>query len=232
MCWKLLPSLPTPKEKKRKDVLKQRDQPRTFFTDTERKKEEGRAETTRSTTIGKEPMQTGFEVGENYCPGELDGWNLCWNATPPGEVARHPCPENNSASAFRECTLNGTWFVHPDSKDGKSWTNYTQCIDQEMLSFSKKINLLYEIGYSVSLVTLILSLAVFFLFRSLKCTRIRLHIHLFISLALNNIAWILWYELVIFKAGDDTRVLENPVSHLKQILTNTKYYVNSKFTEF
>lgn len=28
MCWKLLPSLPTPKEKKRKDVLKQRDQPR------------------------------------------------------------------------------------------------------------------------------------------------------------------------------------------------------------
>ncbi|KRT82202.1 hypothetical protein AMK59_3033, partial [Oryctes borbonicus] len=89
-------------------------------------------------------------------------------------------------------------------------TNYTQCIDKEMLAFSKKINLLYEIGYSVSLVTLILSLAIFFLFRSLKCTRIRLHIHLFISLALNNIAWIVWYELVIFKAGDDSRILENP----------------------
>lgn len=48
-------------------------------------------------------------------------------------------------------------------------------------------------------------------FRSLKCTRIRLHIHLFISLALNNITWIVWYEEVIFLAGDG-RLLENPVS--------------------
>lgn len=80
---------------------------------------------------------TGFPSGENYCPGELDGWRLCWNATPPGQVARQPCPQNSNAWAFRECSLNGTWFVHPESQDGKPWTNYTQCIDTDELSVSE-----------------------------------------------------------------------------------------------
>lgn len=33
--------------------------------------------------------------------------------------------------------------------------------------------------------------------RSLRCTRIMLHINLFVSFAVNNALWILWYRLVV-----------------------------------
>lgn len=34
-------------------------------------------------------------------------------------------------------------------------------------------------------------------FRSLKCARITLHMHLFASFAANNFLWILWYRLIV-----------------------------------
>jgi calcitonin receptor-like len=34
-------------------------------------------------------------------------------------------------------------------------------------------------------------------YRSLRCTRIMLHINLFVSFAVNNALWILWYRLVV-----------------------------------
>ena len=36
-------------------------------------------------------------------------------------------------------------------------------------------------------------------YRSLNCGRIKMHKNLFISLACNNICWILWYTCVLFK---------------------------------
>ena len=39
----------------------------------------------------------------------------------------------------------------------------------------------------------------FSLCRSLNCGRIKMHKNLFISLASNNICWILWYTCVLFK---------------------------------
>ncbi|KAF9799140.1 hypothetical protein SFRURICE_006400 [Spodoptera frugiperda] len=37
----------------------------------------------------------------------------------------------------------------------------------------------------------------FYSHRVLQCTRIRIHVHLFISFALNNILWIIWYRAVV-----------------------------------
>lgn len=36
-----------------------------------------------------------------------------------------------------------------------------------------------------------------FIYRSLRCTRIRIHTQLFISLALSCVFWMLWYKLVV-----------------------------------
>ncbi|KAG8232146.1 hypothetical protein J437_LFUL012118 [Ladona fulva] len=36
-----------------------------------------------------------------------------------------------SSLAYRECTKDGTWFLHPDSN--KTWSNYTTCVDFEDL---------------------------------------------------------------------------------------------------
>lgn len=54
--------------------------------------------------------------------------------------------------------------------------------------------------------------------RTLRCTRIAIHVHLFISLALNNLAWIVWYKTVV---QDLTQVQQNGVSN--------KYVIVSPF---
>jgi len=45
--------------------------------------------------------------------------------------------------------------------------------------------------------------------RSLRCTRIRIHVHLFASLACTCVAWILWYRLVVERPET---IADNPVS--------------------
>ncbi|KOB75503.1 Neuropeptide receptor B4 [Operophtera brumata] len=96
---------------------------------------------------------------------------------------------------------------HPDFPESKKpWTNYTSCVDVEDLSFRSDVNSIYVIGYSISVAALLLSLLIFMFFRSLQCTRIRIHMHLFSSFALNNILWIVWYKIVV---NEVTVVQEN-----------------------
>ncbi|KAG8325562.1 hypothetical protein J6590_064343 [Homalodisca vitripennis] len=60
-----------------------------------------------------------------------------------------------------------------------------------------QVNFIYKTGYTVSLAALIISIIIFFYFKSLTCTRIQIHKNLFISLALNNCLWLIWYEAVV-----------------------------------
>lgn len=91
-------------------------------------------------------------------------------------------------------------------------------IFQPSFQFRHNINDIFFYGYCISLTTLIISLIIFLSFRfvvtnfklrlimmllndfncrSLRCTRIRIHVQLFISLALSCILWIFWYKFVI-----------------------------------
>ncbi|XP_022904688.1 calcitonin receptor-like [Onthophagus taurus] len=156
---------------------------------------------------------------QGYCPLKLDTMGFCW---PPLEIngtIELPCHSKNTTQqtyALGICQSNGTWLF-----------NRANCTDIDTLEFYNLINKLYVIGYSISLVSLIISLAIFLVFRllidrienahpivehkrSLRCTRIRLHIHLFISFVLNNVIWILWYTEVIWKA-DEGVTLINPI---------------------
>ncbi|XP_076361176.1 uncharacterized protein LOC143252637 isoform X3 [Tachypleus tridentatus] len=138
-------------------------------------------------------------IDKLYCPATFDGWS-CWNATPAGDVVYVPCPVfvtgfQPRRFAHKMCEEDGNWFLHP--KTNKTWSNYTTCVDKEDLSFRDKINKLYIAGYSISVIALSMSLAIFFYFRSLKCTRITIHKNLFISFIINNILWIVWYTEVI-----------------------------------
>ncbi|XP_018335559.1 calcitonin gene-related peptide type 1 receptor-like isoform X2 [Agrilus planipennis] len=97
--------------------------------------------------------------------------------------------------AYRKCEENGDWFVHPIYN--KTWSNYTTCVNLEELSFRQQINIVYSVGYSISLVALVISLAILTYFKSLRCARITVHMNLFASFAMNNLLWLMWYNIVI-----------------------------------
>ncbi|XP_054266791.1 calcitonin gene-related peptide type 1 receptor-like [Macrosteles quadrilineatus] len=140
-----------------------------------------------------------YTVDEPWCPTVFDGW-ACWDATPPGTRATVPCPKfvtgfDPARTAYRSCLQNGTWFRHPST--GRPWSNYTTCVDLHDLAFREIVNNLYITGYSISFAALLISLIIFFTFRSLRCTRIAIHVHLFLSFAGNDLAWLVWYHKVV-----------------------------------
>ncbi|XP_065369424.1 calcitonin gene-related peptide type 1 receptor isoform X2 [Calliphora vicina] len=138
-------------------------------------------------------------VTDKFCMGTFDGW-LCWPDTPAGTSAYERCPEfitgfDPLRYAHKECDSNGEWFKHPLTN--KSWSNYTTCVNLDDLHWKHNINLIYEVGYGISLVAILLSLAILGYFKSLKCARITLHMNLFTSFAANNSLWLIWYLVVM-----------------------------------
>ncbi|XP_031783544.1 calcitonin gene-related peptide type 1 receptor isoform X2 [Nasonia vitripennis] len=139
---------------------------------------------------------------EPYCPAIFDGWS-CWPNTPAGTTAYAPCPAfitgfDPTLKAHKECEPNGTWFMHPVTH--KIWSNYTTCVNLVDLSWQQQLNVLYETGYTISLVALLVSLGILTYFRSLRCARITLHMNLFASFAANNALWLIWYGSVVANA--------------------------------
>ncbi|XP_026314057.1 calcitonin gene-related peptide type 1 receptor-like [Hyposmocoma kahamanoa] len=131
-----------------------------------------------------------------YCEGTYDMW-LCWPHTPAGTVAYLNCPDfipgfKKELLAHKECTANGTWFRHPDTN--LVWSNYTTCVVEDTMS---DVVTVYEIGYGISLLALLLSLAILIYFKNLRCARITVHMNLFASFAANNVLWLCVYELVM-----------------------------------
>ena len=61
------------------------------------------------------------------------------------------------------------------------------------------MNTITVTGLSISLGTLVLSLLIFFFFPSLHCFRNTIHKNMFFSMTMNNISWLLWYHIVLFK---------------------------------
>uniref|UniRef100_A0A672HW89 Calcitonin gene-related peptide type 1 receptor-like n=1 Tax=Salarias fasciatus TaxID=181472 RepID=A0A672HW89_SALFA len=60
---------------------------------------------------------------------------------------------------------------------------------------------LVMIGHGLSLVSLLISLGIFFHFKSLSCQRITLHKNLFLSFVLNSIITVVWLTTVATKQG-------------------------------
>ncbi|XP_064456222.1 calcitonin gene-related peptide type 1 receptor-like isoform X2 [Ornithodoros turicata] len=146
----------------------------------------------------------------SYCPRTWDGWS-CWDDTPAGSTTYAPCPRfvagfASHRMAHKVCNPDGTWFRHPTTKH--VWSNYTACVDTLDLEFRNVVNFLYVGGYFLSLVALLISLFIFFYFRSLRCRRITIHKNLFSSFIMNNLCWILWYIYVI---AQSQVIEENPV---------------------
>ncbi|XP_059147562.1 parathyroid hormone/parathyroid hormone-related peptide receptor-like [Physella acuta] len=118
---------------------------------------------------------------------------MCWNETKPGTVVTAPCPGyieffNTSEFAERTCTENGTWWTHP--VHNTTWTNYNSCVIPSSKTGTQptieahNLVLLYTVGYSVSLASLIVAVVIMLYWRRLHCKSNTLHINLFMAFIL------------------------------------------------
>ncbi|CAG9805319.1 unnamed protein product [Chironomus riparius] len=157
-----------------------------------------------------------------YCNWTYDSL-LCWPPTKSGETARLRCPPGRgidpSKFAERRCSNDGKWEGRLGSTDSaRGWTNYTPCYLPEILELITKMGedrgikmkiaertrTMEIIGLSISLLALVVSLIIFYRFRSLRNNRTRIHKNLFIAMVIQVlIRLILYIDQAISRAGDE-----------------------------
>ncbi|XP_034240156.1 secretin receptor-like isoform X2 [Thrips palmi] len=154
---------------------------------------QGAVEFNRSVVLGS----LGAELG--WCPMAWDGL-ACWNATPAGHTAAMPCPSyiagfDMQENATRRCLADGTWFVNLTMN--RTWTNYSMCAPHDVATVVVSlpdsgnnslldsslpiVKTMSQVGYSLSLVSLVAASAVLATIKKLRCPRNMLHLHLFAS---------------------------------------------------
>ncbi|NWU68747.1 PTH1R protein, partial [Pterocles burchelli] len=130
------------------------------------------------------------KIKDSSCLPEWDGI-ICWPTGSPSQEVAVPCPDyiydfNHHGHAYRYCSADGTWAVALSSN--KTWANYTECallFSSQSRSREKEVfdrlHLMYTIGYSISLASLIVAVCILSYFKRLHCTRNYIHVHLFAS---------------------------------------------------
>ncbi|XP_059159158.1 secretin receptor-like, partial [Physella acuta] len=131
---------------------------------------------------------------ENNCQPVWDGL-LCWPETPPGTTATQQCPDyvlgfTTSENATRRCMSDGTWYVDRDRNT--TWTDLSLCrgIRHNDMTISVveshlgTLGLMYNVGYGISLTSLVLSVIIMIGFKKLHCPRNTIHLNLFFSFIL------------------------------------------------
>ncbi|XP_060563911.1 secretin receptor-like [Ruditapes philippinarum] len=164
-----------------------------------------------------------YKPRQGYCNVTWDEL-LCWDATAAGRFARQKCPSyvsgiSKTGFAFRECDKDGLW-VHPFSETNEStgWTNYTYCFmeDPEYAAITHdltRINLMSNVGYGISLVSLVIAVLIMCLSRRLHCKSNSLHINLFIAFILRAVLSLL--KDVLFVSGLGLHKDVKQISHDK-----------------
>lgn len=132
------------------------------------------------------------------CPAVWDAVR-CWPATPAGRTAWQPCPDyihnfNHSAEASRQCSSSGTWGGGAEANDSLwTYSNYSQCLITQETSTNATTHMdlwvpvvkkVAQVGYSVSLFTLVVAFIILLSIKKLRCPRNNLHLHLFASFML------------------------------------------------
>ncbi|XP_043531291.1 parathyroid hormone/parathyroid hormone-related peptide receptor-like [Chiloscyllium plagiosum] len=123
------------------------------------------------------------------CRPEWDGI-VCWPLGIPNKSVSVSCPEyiydfNHQGNAYRKCNIHGDWELVPSIN--RTWANYTECTKflkpdhWHHKEVFERLHLIYTVGYSISLVSLLAAVSILSYFKRLHCTRNYIHMHLFTS---------------------------------------------------
>lgn len=155
-----------------------------------------------------------------YCNVTFDKL-MCWDYTPAGTEALQSCPNyvnglNAASFATRECLDDGTWKPNAEYNNTDGWTNYTGCVGgpkpKPEIDYShhfKRIQLMSEIGYGLSLASLIVAVLIMIASKRLHCKSNVLHINLFLAFILR--ASITFLKSLIFV--DDLGLEKDIIRH-------------------
>ncbi|XP_036613688.1 glucagon-like peptide 2 receptor [Trichosurus vulpecula] len=133
-----------------------------------------------------------------YCNGTFDRY-ACWPHSPPGNVSI-PCPsylpwwnKESPGRVYRRCLAGGTWQTLENSTD--IWRYDTECSEKYSLKENAEhhtllstLQIMYTLGYSLSLISLFLALIILLCLRRVHCTRNYIHMNLFGSFMLRALA--------------------------------------------
>ncbi|KAH9513238.1 Parathyroid hormone/parathyroid hormone- peptide receptor [Bulinus truncatus] len=166
--------------------------------------------------------------GGKYCPPVWDNI-MCWpNYTRAGETARQNCADyihgfRTTEKAERYCEENGEWRKNAYNPGlNSSWTNYTFChgtdVPPILLSNMFIITKISTVGYSVSLVCLVLATAVMVFLKRLHCQRNTIHINLFISFIFRAIISLMKDGLLVngFALQEDVMLVSDGIYKFKE----------------
>ncbi|KAM9424060.1 glucagon receptor-like [Pholidichthys leucotaenia] len=147
--------------------------------------------------IGNEPLPQGL-----FCNRTFDRY-ACWPDTPAGFMVNISCPfylpwydKVSQGVVQRRCGSDGLW---ERDNDGQVWRDISQCQEEKEVTsqelwlkqLMENFRMLYTVGYSLSLFTLIMALIILLSFRKLHCTRNYIHANLFLSFILRAVAVII-----------------------------------------
>uniref|UniRef100_A0A096P2W8 Glucagon-like peptide 2 receptor n=1 Tax=Papio anubis TaxID=9555 RepID=A0A096P2W8_PAPAN len=167
-----------------------------------------------------------------FCNGTFDQY-VCWPHSSPGNVSV-PCPsylpwwsEESSGRAYRHCLAQGTWQTIENATD--IWQDDSECSENH--SFKQNVDhyallstlqLMYTVGYSVSLISLFLALTLLLFLRKLHCTRNYIHMNLFASFILRTLA-VLVKDVVFYNSYSKRPDNENGwMSYLSEMSTSCR----------
>uniref|UniRef100_A0A8D2NG18 PTH/PTHrP type I receptor n=1 Tax=Zonotrichia albicollis TaxID=44394 RepID=A0A8D2NG18_ZONAL len=137
------------------------------------------------------------KIKDPSCPPEWDGI-ICWPRGSPSQEVSVPCPDyiydfNHKGHAYRYCSAYGTW--------------------KEVFD---RLHLMYTVGYSISLASLIVAVCILSYFKRLHCTRNYIHVHLFTSFICRALS-IFLKDLVLYSGTAPSDADRREDEHLPQV---------------
>uniref|UniRef100_A0A672ZHS4 Parathyroid hormone/parathyroid hormone-related peptide receptor n=1 Tax=Sphaeramia orbicularis TaxID=375764 RepID=A0A672ZHS4_9TELE len=170
-------------------------------------------------------IKSKHKIPDGYCAPEWDGL-VCWPEGPPGKLISISCPEyiydfNHQGLAYRRCDTNGTWEAA--ISNNRTWANYSECAkflyhynQSHEKEVFHRLYLIYTVGYSISLGSLLVAVLILGYFRRLHCTRNYIHMHLFVSYMLRAVS--IFVKDIVLYSGSALEDMESAtVEDLKSI---------------
>ncbi|XP_061562267.1 parathyroid hormone 3 receptor [Phycodurus eques] len=169
---------------------------------------------------------------EGDCLPEWDGI-ICWPRSGSGQLVSVLCPEyiydfNHAGRAYRHCDASGNW--EQVSVINRTWANYSECTAYLSANYRsqeevfERLHLMYTVGYSISLASLLVAVFILCYFKRLHCTRNYIHVHLFTSFICRAVS-IFVKDAVLYSVSADGAEGEPVLAGQKQHMAGCKVAV-------